>query len=195
MQSVGMRSSTHIITWRRKHCSLRSRGRLEWRVSWTRTLISIVGAASFFINHQSGLNDSLDAFLPGFQAYETYLSQCTVDPTNFSGAHLIRLIDGFGSTLVTHLSDEIPTLISLNQYGSKLPLLDMINAESQKSPLHISITGGTPFFFRNLDVEFEDGLWKNWPPMPGLVWWIMQRTFVAWNSVSSFYPSHTAKNY
>jgi hypothetical protein len=50
-----------------------------------------------------------------------------------------------------------------------------------KSPLHISITGGTPFFFRNLDVEFEDGLWKEWPPVPRIVWWVMQWTVVSWN--------------
>jgi len=43
------------------------------------------------------------------------------------------------------------------------------------------MTGGTSFFFRNLDVEFEDGLWRTWPEMPGLVWWALQRTFVAWN--------------
>jgi len=53
--------------------------------------------------------------------------------------------------------------------------------ESKKSPLHLSITGGTPFIFRNLDAEFEKGLWRTWPEMLGLVWWILQRTFVAWN--------------
>jgi hypothetical protein len=53
--------------------------------------------------------------------------------------------------------------------------------ESKKSPLHLSMTGGVPFFFRNLDVEYEDGLWRGWPEIPGLVWWVMQRTFVAWN--------------
>jgi hypothetical protein len=131
-----------------------------------------------------------EAFLPGLRAYKSYLDQCTVDPTIFSGAHLMQLIDNFGSILVTHLSDEIPTLISLTPHGSKLPLLQMINNEAMRSPTQISITGGTPFFFRNLDVEFEDGLWKDWPPMPGLVWWVMQRTFVAWNSVSDRIPPY-----
>jgi len=58
----------------------------------------------------------------------------------------------------------------------------MINLEGMKSPAFLSKTGGTPFFFRNLDVEFEGGLWKDWPPVPGAVWWVMQRTFVAWHS-------------
>ncbi len=30
-------------------------------------------------------------------------------------------------------------------------------------------------------MEFEDGLWRTWPEMPGLVWWVMQKTVVAWN--------------
>lgn len=124
------------------------------------------------------------AFLPGLEAYKAYLNTCISEPAVFSGTHLTRLIDDFAPALVTHLADEIPTLISLSRHGSNLPLLQMINLESKKSPLFLSITGGTPFFFRNLDIEFENGLWKAWPPMPGLVWWVMQRTFVAWNSVS-----------
>ena len=58
----------------------------------------------------------------------------------------------------------------------------MINLDA-KSPLYVSITGGIPFLFGNLDGEFEDGLWKAWPSMPRLMWWVMQRTFIAWNSV------------
>ena len=29
--------------------------------------------------------------------------------------------------------------------------------------------GGTAFFFRNQDLGFEDGLWLDWPPVPGAV--------------------------
>ncbi|KAG9232070.1 hypothetical protein BJ875DRAFT_467888 [Amylocarpus encephaloides] len=56
----------------------------------------------------------------------------------------------------------------------------MINAESAKTPLHVSFTRGTPFFFRNLDVEFEGGVWRGWPEMPGVVWWVMQRGVCGW---------------
>jgi hypothetical protein len=122
-----------------------------------------------------------DAFLPGLQAYSEYLSMVTLDPASFSGARLNTIIDGFAPLLLVHLADEIPTLLSLSRFGSQVRFLDGINMESKKSPLHLSMTGGTPFFFRNLDVEFEDGLWRAWPEIPGLVWWVLQRTFVAWN--------------
>ncbi|KUJ07940.1 uncharacterized protein LY89DRAFT_742239 [Mollisia scopiformis] len=122
------------------------------------------------------------AFLPGLAAYKEYLSGCTNKPDTFSGTRLISIIDSFAPELLIHLSDEIPTLLALSKFGNQLRLLDMVNAESQKSPLHQSITGGTPFFFRNLDVEFEDGIWKQWPPIPAPVWWFLQNSFVAWNS-------------
>jgi len=47
--------------------------------------------------------------------------------------------------------------------------------------LHLTKTGGVPFFFRNLDTEFEGNLWRDWPGVPSLVWWIGQRTVFAWN--------------
>jgi hypothetical protein len=58
----------------------------------------------------------------------------------------------------------------------------MINLEAQKSPLFISVTGGTPFFFRNLDVEFEDGLWREWPPVPGVIVRIVGALFFIFES-------------
>lgn len=30
-----------------------------------------------------------------------------------------------------------------------------------------------PFFFLNLDRTFEDGMWANWPPMPGPIRWML----------------------
>ncbi|CZR62061.1 uncharacterized protein PAC_11958 [Phialocephala subalpina] len=100
------------------------------------------------------------AFLPGLSAYKQYLTTCSTKPET-SGYQLVSIIDSFAPTLFTHLTDEIPTLLALSKFGSKPPLLDMINAESQKPPLHQFITGGTPFFFRNLDLNFEDGCGKS----------------------------------
>jgi hypothetical protein len=114
-------------------------------------------------------------------SYKEYLESLSTDPPSFDATHLLSLLSSFAPALLSHMSDEIPTLLSLSRYGNKLPLLKMIETESQKTPLHVSITGGTPFFFRHLDIEFEDGLWRQWPQMPGLVWWVMLRTAGRWN--------------
>jgi len=133
---------------------------------------------SFYYPANSG---TIDAFLPGLEAYAEYLNSVTSSPDSFSGKHLNNIIDSFAPMLIEHLSDEIPTLLSLSRFGSQLRFLDGINMESKKSPLHLSMTGGVPFFFRNLDTEYENGIWRAWPDIPGLVWWVMQRSFVAWN--------------
>lgn len=86
-----------------------------------------------------------DALLPALTVYCTYLKHCTVNPASFSGTHLNKLIDDFAPALVEHLSDEILSFLSLSRFGSKLPLLNMIDRESKRSPLNLSITGGTPF--------------------------------------------------
>lgn len=121
------------------------------------------------------------AFLPGLAAYKEYLERVRNSPLTFNAQHLLALITSFAPILLEHMADEIATLLSLSHYGEKLPLLKMIETESAKTPLHVSATGGTPFFFRHLDIEFEGGLWKNWPEMPSLVWWVMLKTAGRWN--------------
>ena len=116
------------------------------------------------------LIDGLDAFLPGLEAYKTYLKTASSDPATFSTKDLTTIIDNFAPLLFEHLADEIPTLLSLSRFETKVPLLPMMEKAGTLTALHQSITGGTPFFFRNLDLDFEGGRWKSWPPVPGLVW-------------------------
>lgn len=119
------------------------------------------------------------AFLPGLKAYKSYLDTCSNNQDSFSGTHLNQLIDAFAPKLLEHLHDEIPSLVSLSRFGDKLPLRNMIAAGGRKTEQ--SLTGGTAFFFRNLDFDFEEGLWGRWPPVPAPVWFVLQKTAVAWN--------------
>jgi hypothetical protein len=123
----------------------------------------------------------LDAFLPGLNAYKDYLKTCSKQPEQFSGQKLNSIIDSFAPKLFLHLNEEIPTLLSLSRFGTTLPLLDMVNQEALRSPQTLSKTGGVVFFLRNLDLGFEDGRWKNWPPIPAPVWWMIMRSVAKWN--------------
>lgn len=40
---------------------------------------------------------------------------------------------------------------------------------------------GLPFFFLNLDITFEEGLYKDWPPIPGVARWVVMNCFTVWN--------------
>ncbi|KAH6663877.1 hypothetical protein B0J14DRAFT_661819 [Halenospora varia] len=119
------------------------------------------------------------AFLPGLEAYIAYLTSCKEGKGEFDGKKLNKIISTFAPTLHTHMSTEISTLVSLQRFGPTLPLLDLISTEAAKTPMYVSFTGGTPFFFRNLDLGFEGGLWESWPEVPGVVWWVLQRSVCA----------------
>lgn len=95
-----------------------------------------------------------DAFLPGLTAFENYLTASAAAPETFSGIHLNTLIDAFGSILVEHLTDEIPSLLALSRFESSLPLLTIGNKEAQKASAKLAKTRGSSFFFRNLDLEY-----------------------------------------
>jgi hypothetical protein len=120
--------------------------------------------------------------LPGLEAYKQYLQTVTQNPLSFQSTHLLQLISAFAPVLLEHMADEIPTLLSLSRYGDALPLKQTLEAEAKQASRHQTITGGTPFFFRNLDTEFEGGLWRQWPSIPSLVWWVLLRTAGRWNS-------------
>lgn len=40
---------------------------------------------------------------------------------------------------------------------------------------------GLPIFFHNLDVTNENGMWKDWPAIPGVVRWIIMRCLTPWH--------------
>jgi hypothetical protein len=119
--------------------------------------------------------DQHRAFEGGLEAYQHYLTDLAGKEDEFSGKRLLKLIDDFAPALQTHLSDEIPTLLALRKYGSKLPLLEILSSARGDSSL--AKTGPIMFFFHNLDLTFEDGLWSNWPPIPRPVRWGLVRVF------------------
>ncbi|KAH8820711.1 hypothetical protein F5884DRAFT_58620 [Xylogone sp. PMI_703] len=116
------------------------------------------------------------AFLPPLEAYKSYLQSVTNNPQDFSGSHLNSLIDAFAPALMAHLTDEISSLLSLSRFGlERLPLASIWKPIAKRSGDGLSKTGALMFFFLNIDVEYEDGMWSNWPPIPRPVRAIMVR--------------------
>lgn len=124
---------------------------------------------------------SLGIFEPGVEAFHAYLSSLAGRESDFSGTHLRKLIDAFAPALLQHLSDEIPSLLSLRKYGSSLPILEITSREGRAASSHLAKTGPIVFFMLNLDVTFEDGLWSKFPPIPGPVRWALVRALASWN--------------
>jgi hemerythrin-like domain-containing protein len=56
-----------------------------------------------------------DVFQPKLAEFNTYVE--TTKPGDYSAEKMKELIDAFAPALMTHLSDEIPTLMALRKYG------------------------------------------------------------------------------
>ena len=61
--------------------------------------------------------DQHKAFHDGVDELKGYAQGVIAERGRYSGTKLVSLVDGFGTSLVQHLADEIPTILSLRQYG------------------------------------------------------------------------------
>lgn len=122
------------------------------------------------------------AFHDGIDSLKAYANAVVADKEKYDGSRVVALIDGFGSTLTQHLSDEIPSLLSLQQYGDKMAALPKLFEEEGEKAMKEMGTSGMVWCFANLDINFEDGLWKAWPPAPAPVKLLMRSIFWWMNS-------------
>ncbi|KAH6669653.1 hemerythrin HHE cation binding domain-containing protein [Plectosphaerella plurivora] len=111
------------------------------------------------------------AFADGVAAFKGYLYRCAEDQQQFDGRKVVEMIDLFGSVLVQHLTDEIPTLIALGRFGDdKMSGLEAKFAkEGEENMKSLGLVSGLPWCFVNHDITYEGGLWSSWPPAPAPV--------------------------
>jgi hypothetical protein len=118
--------------------------------------------------------------MPGIAAFHDYLTNLK-SPSDFSGPKLVEIMDSFQKSFEAHMHSEIATLAQLTHHprtakeGSAEEQATHSSFErSQGKNLFLSgLTDVMPFFLFNFDREYEDGLWMNWPPIPGPVRWIL----------------------
>ena len=128
------------------------------------------------------------SFLGGLGEFQSYLASLKTPATDFSGAELLRIMEGFREPFAAHFHSEIETIAALAAHP---------NAPAPGSPeeAEASLTfkrwgkstvtkAGTldvvPFFLLNLDGTVEDGLWANWPPIPAPIKWGLTNIAGAW---------------
>lgn len=76
------------------------------------------------VEQAAGVPDIMDrnvvqhaAFAPGFHEFDRYVKQMINDVAKWDATKFVDLINSFAPILTLHLTDEIPTLLSLNEYG------------------------------------------------------------------------------
>jgi hemerythrin-like domain-containing protein len=74
------------------------------------------------------------AFHDGLENFAEYIKACRDGSDKYDGNRVIKHIDSFGTALIQHLADEIPTIEGLRKYGDKLQHLpQMMQAEAEKN--------------------------------------------------------------
>lgn len=64
--------------------------------------------------------DQHKAFHDGMDSLKAFADAVVADKEKYDASRLVTLIDDFGPALTQHLGDEIPTILSLRQYGEKM---------------------------------------------------------------------------
>ncbi|KAK0712359.1 hemerythrin HHE cation binding domain-containing protein [Lasiosphaeria miniovina] len=126
-------------------------------------MAGVTGIMEVNVEQHHAFHDPLDKFI-------AYTNDVIAGKQKYDGAVVVASIDEFGPLLVTHLADEIPTLLALRQYGLEkmkgMPALLSQAAEHAMKGLGLS---GLVCCFANLDSHFEDDMWLNFPPVPAPV--------------------------
>jgi hemerythrin-like domain-containing protein len=122
-----------------------------------------------------------EAFHNGLEAWGAWLKELNeTDTSKFSAAKCIELMDSFITSLSQHLADEIPTILSLSEYGNALDLRAMFQREGDQVMKTLSTTKQMPVFLLNHDVTYEGGI-HNFPPIPAPVKFVLMQVCARWN--------------
>ena len=122
--------------------------------------------------------DSLDAFMPGLATFQEYLTSLR-SPSDFSGTKLLEIMATFQNPFEQHMRSEVATIATLRSHArapeegsqKEKDLQADFDAREGKMLVLSGMTDVLPFFLLNFDSDYEEGLWKDWPPIPGPVRW------------------------
>ena len=89
-------------------------------------------------------------------------------------------MDNLAPALATYLANEPPALASLATYAIDMKVLS--DRTAKHSMARTSMVNPLPMLWFNHDVDFENGKWKNFPPVGGPVRWVMVNILGRWQA-------------
>lgn len=115
--------------------------------------------------------------------FKAYLQK---EGANFSPTELISIMDSFKDALLSHLKSEPPSIVALSKYSTPENPIDILGIADAAGKKQLSLGFGFNVllvFFLNMEtVDFWGGMWHEvFPPLKGLVKWIMLRTVPMWD--------------
>jgi hypothetical protein len=122
-----------------------------------------------------------ESFLGGLAKFNAYLSEVETKPATFDGKELVRIMDEFLQPFNNHFHSEIKTIAALSEFGDHKEAASVFKTWGKATVTKSGYTEGIPFMFLNFDRTFEDGMWKDWPPMPAIIRTVMTRVGSSWH--------------
>ncbi|ORY08543.1 hypothetical protein BCR34DRAFT_569826 [Clohesyomyces aquaticus] len=128
-----------------------------------------------------------EALLPPLAALNTYLTGLA-NPSALDPSHLTFLLDAIKEPLNTHFHSEIAIIASLSSLSSPQSTAPseaaapIFAAWGKATVTKAGYLDCVPFLFLNFDRTFEDGYWKDWPPMPKVILWALVRGTSWWHA-------------
>ncbi|KAG7043769.1 hemerythrin HHE cation binding domain-containing protein [Colletotrichum scovillei] len=121
-----------------------------------------------------------EAFHDGLHAYMGYLDKVQKGEEAYSGEKLKGIIDSFMPVLREHLSDEIDSLLRLNEYDRNWDewyekLMKKLLGRMGDAKLK---TTTIPLLLTNRDTTFEEGVHAWWPPVPWIAFLMMRWLYI-----------------
>jgi hypothetical protein len=121
-----------------------------------------------------------DAFMPKIAKFHDYLVNLK-SSSDFLGTELLEIMASFQEPFEVHMRSEISSIANLSHHmrtpkegsAEEKATQAAVDAREGNALIKSGVTDVVPFFLFNFDSEYEDGLWKNWPPIPGPIRWMV----------------------
>lgn len=124
------------------------------------------------------------AFHDGLDAFKAYLVGLKGKEGEFSFARLIEIMDSFSQPLYTHLSEELDSIVNLSRFSTPDNPIDIVAIALKVGKQAVTrdfALNCLPCFILNMEaVEFEGGMWQEFPPVNAPVRFVLLRVLPLW---------------
>ena len=126
----------------------------------------------------------LAAFHDGMVAFKDYLVGFKSND-EFNSTRLIEIMDSFSEPMYTHLADELNAIVNLSRFSTPENQIDPASTALKVGMQSLTLDFALrclPCFMLNMEVvEFEDGMWRDFPPVNAPVRFILMRIIPLWH--------------
>ncbi|RDW60761.1 hypothetical protein BP6252_12144 [Coleophoma cylindrospora] len=125
------------------------------------------------------------AFHAGLESFKVYLESLQAVEKEFKPRRLLEIMDDFAGPLYAHLESEPKVLLSLSRFVTATNHFDLaaIGRETGKKSVSLDfVVNVMPCFLLNMEgQEFEGGMWRGFPELPGVARWILKVLVPLWH--------------